>query len=747
MPDAKSRKARKPEKPARIDRVVLPVPGMHCASCVAKIEAALSGVRGVKAAAVHLPSRTAAAEYDPAQVTGEMLRRAVEAAGYRVPTVTRTFEEAAEWALSGEAAERGRLALRTAVGAVLWAGILLEGLLRLSPYTVWLLATPVQWWCGRHFHEGFVASLRRKRADMNTLVSLSTWSAWLFSTWAIFFPEMLPAGPRNHMLEAAAGLVVLVSLGRWLEALFKHRAGEALNRMLRRAPKTAIVLRGAPQAEHIVPLAEVQRGERILVRPGEQVGLDGTVEEGNSTVDESLLTGESMPVEKGRGSRVYGGTINKTGALVVFVTAIGSQMALARIIEAVRRSQATKAPVQRLVDRVAGAFVPAVLGLAVVSAIAWAVWGPDPRATRAVTAFVSILAVACPCALGLATPMAVVLGMGRAAESGIHLRNAESLEKVGRLDAVVFDKTGTLTEGRPEIVAIIPAPGVAEGELLRDAYTAESRSEHPFAEAVRRAARARGLEPKALQSFEALPGRGVHASAGGHQVLCGSPAWLAQHGVRLPDVVRDRAAGAQSILVVAVDGLFRGALVLADKLRPTALDAVYRLKQQGMQVVLASGDRAAAAHAIAEAVGISQVFAEVLPEDKLRIVKRLQEEGKRVAMVGEGFNDAPALSQADVGIALGSGADVAVEAADVTLLGHDLNHVETAIALSRRIRSIIRQNLVWAFLYNVLLLPVAAGALYPLTGKMLQPHYAGAAMALSSLSVVLNSMRLRRFGT
>lgn len=741
MPAAK--KAARGSSEPRLERVLLPIPGMHCASCVAKIEEALKGVIGVKGASAHLPSKTAAVEYDPTQATGDMLRRAVEALGYPVPKVSRSFDEAAAYSLEGERAERRKVEARLLVGAVLWVGILLEGPLRLSQYTVFILATPIQLWCARHFHEGLAASLRRRSLDMNFLVSLSSWAAYLFSTWAIFLPETLPPGSREHMFESAAGLVVLVSFGRWLEARFRERASDALSRMLRRAPKTVRLLKG--KSEHVVPLGEVQRGERILVRPGEQVGLDGTVEDGASTVDESLLTGEGMPVEKGPGSRVFGGSINKTGALVVVVTAVGSQMALARIIEAVRKSQASKAPVQRLVDRVAAAFVPAVLLLAVVSGLAWALWGEEPRVSRALTAFVSVLAVACPCALGLATPMAVVLGMGRAAESGIHLRNAESLEKAGRLDAVVFDKTGTLTEGKPFVVQVLPGEGVSEEELLRDAVTAESRSEHPFADAVRRAASAKGIEARAAQAFEALPGRGVMATAGSDKILCGSHAWLAQHGIRLPEEVREKAGAGRSILMVAANASYRGAIVLADKLRPTSLEAVYRLKQMGVEVVLASGDRAAAAHAVAEAVGIPTVYADVLPEDKLRIVKRLQEAGKRVAMVGEGFNDAPALSQADVGIALGSGTDVAVESADITLLHHDLLQVETAVALSRRIRSVIRQNLAWAFLYNVLLLPLAAGALYPLMGRMLEPHYAGAAMALSSLSVVLNSMRLRGF--
>ena len=710
-------------------RAVLSVPGMHCASCVARIEDALKGVIGVSSAEVHLPSRTAAVNYDPAQATAEMLRQAVQAAGFEVPAVSRSFEEAESRSQEGERLQRRRLEIRLVVGAALWLAIVLEKPLQLSPYTVWLLAAPIQFWCARHFHEGLLASLKRRSADMDALVSVSTWAAYLFSTCAVFLPERLPAGSRGHMLESLAGLIVLVTLGRVLEARFRKRSGEALTRMLRRAPKTVRVLRKG--VEQLVPLGEVAKGEKILVRPGEQIGLDGTVAEGLAAVDESLLTGESMPVEKEVGTRVYGGTLNKTGALVVVVTQLGSEMAVARIIEAVRRSQASKAPVQRMVDRVSSYFVPAVFLLAVASAVGWAAWGAEPRLARALTAFVSVLAVACPCALGLATPMAVVLGMGRAAESGIHLRNAESLEKTGRLDAVVFDKTGTLTEGRPEVARVVCAEGVSEQELLGAALTAEQRSEHPFAEAVQRLAARRGVAARSVQSFEAWPGRGVSARSGDDQILCGSPAWLAQHGIRLDDEVRVSAGSGNSILVVAVNGVYRGSFVLADRLRTNAIEAVFRLKQMGLDVVLASGDRSGAAHAVGEAVGIQKVYAEVLPEDKLRIVKRMQEEGKRVAMVGEGFNDAPALSQADVGIALGSGTDAAVESADVTLLTHDLMHVVTAIELSRRIRSIIRQNLAWAFLYNILLLPLAAGAFYPLTGRMLDPQWAGAAMATS----------------
>ncbi|MBI4386771.1 MAG: copper-translocating P-type ATPase [Elusimicrobia bacterium] len=725
-------------------RVILPVEGMHCASCVAKIEGALKGLAGVRAVSVHLPSKTAAVEYDPELARTDALRRAVESQGYRVPGIAATYQQAEELLYSADAREGAVLLRRVLVGAAVWLILLLERPLGLSEYSAWALATPLQFWAGWHFHKGFLAALRAGRADMNTLVSISTWSMYLFSAWNVIYPKNLMRASEMHMFESLAGLIVMVSLGRWLETRFRKRASSALRKLLRMAPKTVRALRGG--VETVVPLPDVTPGETIWVGPGEAVGLDGIVEEGASAVDESMLTGESIPVEKSPGAQVFGGTINKTGILVVRVTRTGSEMSLAKIIEAVRASVASKAPIQKAADKVAGHFVPVVILLAVASAIVWSWKGPAPQVFYALTAFVSVLSVACPCALGLATPMAVLIGTGRAAELGILLRNAEVLDKAGRLDVAILDKTGTLTEGRPSVVRLLPASGIGEEELLRWAMTAELRSEHPFAEALRARASAGGIAPEPVEAFEAFPGRGVAVMSRSRRIWAGSLSWLAERGIPAePEVVEALLRTAGSVLGVAVEEKFAGAVVLDDRVRDHAREAVVQLEKMGLEVILASGDRNAAVHRVAEAVGIERVYAEVLPQEKARIVRELQEGGKRVAMVGEGFNDAPALSQADVGVALATGTDIAAESSDITLMKPDLRHFVTALLLSRRIRRVIYENLAWAFAYNIVLLPVAAGALYPSFGILLKPHHAGAAMALSSISVVLNSMKLRKF--
>lgn len=730
-------------------KVVIPMEGMHCASCVAAVEGALASLPGVRSASVHLPSNTAAVEYDPSRLAPEAIEAAVEALGFRVLGLAANYGQA-EAMLSGVETRRSRaLGLRLLGGGVLWLVLIFERRLGISPYTAWLAGTMVQVVCAWHFHQGLAASWRRKIADMNTLVSLSTWAAYLYGSGVVFFPELLGTPADRHQLEGLAGLVTLVGLGRWLETFLRRRSNDAVGRLMRKAPKTVRALRVSPGGkveEVLLPLEEVEIGDRILVRPGEQVGSDGAVLEGGSVVDESLLTGESEPVEKAPGSKVYGGTLNKTGALVVRVQRLGSEMALARIIEAVRAGAASKAPAQKAADRVAGRFVPAVLAIAVIAAGLWLWKGPSPKGRHALTVFVSVLAVACPCALGLATPMALILGVGRAAESGIFLRNAEALEKAGRLDAVLFDKTGTLTLGRPAVTRVLPAPGIGPGTLLSAALAAEQRSEHPFAEAVRARAALEGLEPDPVDSFEALPGRGVRALSRRRGLLAGSVAWLREEGVPMePGFARSLDAESGALLAVASDGALLGALVLEDELRPGAREAVDRLKALGLEVVLASGDREPNVRRVAREAGIDRVHAELRPEDKARIVAELQASGRRVAMVGEGFNDAPALSRADLGIALAEGTDVAVEAADITLMRPDLGHIVTAIELSRRIRRVIWENLAWAFAYNVALIPVAAGALYPWLGVTLRPEAAGAAMALSSISVVLNSIKLRRW--
>ncbi|OGR96053.1 MAG: copper-translocating P-type ATPase [Elusimicrobia bacterium RBG_16_66_12] len=576
---------------------------------------------------------------------------------------------------------------------------------------------------------------------MDALVSISTWAAFFYSAYVVLLPETLPPAARQTQWDAVSGLIVFVTLGRWIEAKTRGKTNEAVVTLMRMAPKTARVLREGQ--ELTVPLAEVSVGETVRVRPGEQIGTDGEVVVGSSTVDEALLTGESLPVEKAPGSRVWGGTLNKNGALEVRVTRPGDESALSRIVEAVRESQSTKPKIQRSVDKVAAWFVPAVIALAVLTAASWLRWGPEPRFLFAMTSFVSVLACACPCALGLATPLAVVAGMGRAAEMGVFIRNAEILEDVGKLDVVLFDKTGTLTLGRPQVAGAIVLRGT-EDEMLSWAQACEERSEHPFAAAIRALAKERRAVSPNVESFEALPGRGVIVRSGSRTARVGSLPWLKEAGVTIPQDDATRFSEVGSLLGVAVDGDLLGAFRMENAVRPSARGAVAALKGMGLEVYLVSGDRNAAAYSVAEQVGIGTVFAEVRPEEKADIVRRFQAEGKKVAMIGEGFNDAPALAHADIGVALASGTDVAVESADLTLMNPDLTYLAKAIALSQRIRLVIRQNLAWAFAYNLLLIPVAAGALYPKWGVLLRPEYAGAAMALSSISVALNSLRLRR---
>ncbi len=724
-------------------RVVLPVRGMHCASCVTKVEGALTKLAGVSAVSVDLPSRTVAVDFTPSPGKLEVrtLRRAIEKAGYDVLGESETRTQAESMSLLAQQAEQRALMSRLQAAFVFSVPLMLAHTLNLSSYTALFLAVPVQVWGGWHFHQGLSRSLLRRRADMDALVSVSTWAAFLYSAYVVLFPETLPPAARVTQWDAVSGRILFVTFGRWLEARTRGKTNEAVAKLMRMAPKTARVVRDG--LESVVPLYEVEVGETVRVRPGEQVGTDGEVISGRSTIDETMLTGESLPVEKAAGSRVWGGTLNKNGALEIRVSAPGDESALARIVEAVRESQATKPKIQRYVDKISTWFVPAVFVLAALTAAFWMRWGPEPRFLLAMTCAVSVLASACPCALGLATPLAVVAGIGRAAEMGVFLRNAEILEEAGKLDVVLFDKTGTLTEGRPRAAGAITLVGT-EAEMLAWALACEERSEHPFAAAIVALAKERKVRAPKVDSFEAFPGRGVLVRAGARAVRAGSLPWLKEEGVKIPPDQAMRFSEFGSLLGVALDGVLLGAFQMEDALRPSAPAAVAALKDMGLEVYLVSGDRNAAAYRAAELCGIGTVFAEIRPEEKAGIVQRFQSEGKKVAMVGEGFNDAPALSHADVGVALATGTDVAIESADMTLLNPDLMTLVRAIKLSRRIRAVIRENLAWAFVYNLFLIPVAAGALYPWRGILLRPEYAGAAMALSSISVALNSLRLRR---
>ncbi|GAA0592386.1 heavy metal translocating P-type ATPase [Craurococcus roseus] len=615
-----------------------------------------------------------------------------------------------------------------------------------------LFGTPVVLWAGWPFFVRGWQSVANRSLNMFTLIALGTGVAWLFSVVATVAPGLFPPAFRGHdgsvavYFEAAAVIVVLVLLGQVLELRARERTGGAIRALLDLAPAMARRIE-ADGSEEEVPLAAVVVGDRLRVRPGDKVPLDGEVLEGGSNVDESMVTGEPVPVAKAPGSRVVGGTLNGQGAFVMRADRVGQDTVLARIVRMVAGAQRSRAPIQRLADRVAGWFVPAVVGIAALAFVAWSVWGPEPRLAYALVSAVTVLIIACPCALGLATPMSIMVGVGRGAQAGVLIKNAEALERLERIDTLVVDKTGTLTQGRPEVVAVVPAPaGFAEAEVLRLAAGLERPSQHPLAEAVVRAAEKRGLAVPAVEGFDAPAGRGVTGTVEGRRVAVGNARLMRELGVDAASVAADaerlRGEGATAFFV-AVDGRPAGIVAVADPVKGTTPAALAGLAEEGVRVVMLTGDNRTTAEAVAKRLGIAEVVAEVLPEDKQRVVERLKAEGRRVAMAGDGVNDAPALAAADVGIAMGTGTDVAIESAGVTLLGGDLTGIVRARRLSRAAMRNIRQNLFFAFAYNAAGVPVAAGVLYPFFGILLSPVIAAAAMALSSVSVVGNALRLR----
>ena len=614
-----------------------------------------------------------------------------------------------------------------------------------------LFGTPVVLWAGWPFFVRGWQSVMNRSLNMFTLIALGTGVAWLFSVVATVAPGLFPPAFRGHdgsvavYFEAAAVIVVLVLLGQMLELRARERTGGAIRALLDLAPAMARRIK-ADGSEEEVPLAAVVVGDRLRVRPGDKVPLDGEVLEGGSNVDESMVTGEPVPVQKAPGAKVVGGTLNGQGAFVMRADRVGQDTVLAQIVRMVAGAQRSRAPIQRLADQVAGWFVPAVVGIAALAFVAWAVWGPEPRLAYALVAAVTVLIIACPCALGLATPMSIMVGVGRGAQAGVLIKNAEALERLERIDTLVVDKTGTLTEGRPEVVAVVPAAGFVEAEVLCLAAGLERPSQHPLAEAVVRAVEKRGLAVPAVEGFDAPAGRGVTGAVEGRRVAVGNARLMAELGVEsaplAAEAERLRTEGA-TVFFVAVDGRPAGIVAVADPVKETTPAALAGLAEEGVRVVMLTGDNRTTAEAVAKRLGIAEVVAEVLPEDKQRVVERLKAEGRRVAMAGDGVNDAPALAAADVGIAMGTGTDVAIESAGVTLLGGDLTGIVRARRLSRAVMRNIRQNLFFAFAYNAAGVPVAAGALYPFFGVLLSPVIAAAAMALSSVSVVGNALRLR----
>lgn len=740
-----------------------PVEGVSCTACVARIEKVLSRKPGVVNAVVNFATRNATVSYMPSSVTPAELYAAVRDAGYTVPVEAQPEGVNASSELVDVARQRTEHELLTLTRALWLAGgigvfvvvvshLELFHITNLPPQPIgWLLfslATIVQFGPGWRFYAGAWGRLKHFSADMNTLIALGTTAAWGYSTVVLLFPGLfiMHAGENLlHLLyfDTSVVIITLIILGRYFEARARARTSDAIRNLMGLQPATARIIRdGVPMD---VAVAAVQPGDLVLVRPGEKVPVDGEIVEGRSTVDESMLTGESIPIEKGPGDTVIGATLNRMGAFTFRAQRVGRDTVLAQIIRLVAQAQGTKAPVQRLADRVAGVFVPIVLAIAVITLLVWLLI-PGGSLTAAMLHFVAVLIIACPCALGLATPTAIMVGAGRAAEMGILIKGGDVLERAQALTVVVLDKTGTITRGKPVVMAISALHG-DENALLALAAAAEAGSEHPLGEAVVRAARERGLRLPSATAFEAIPGRGIAARVGEQAVLLGNEAFLRERSVvveSLADVAHGMTNAGQTPLYIAADNQPLGIIAVADPIRPGATSVVQRFHALGLRTVLLTGDHRRVADAVGREVGIDEVIAEVLPQNKAAEVARLQQEGAIVAMIGDGINDAPALAQADIGIAVGSGTDVALEASDITLIGDDLYGVVTGIDLSRHTLQIIRQNLFWAFGYNVLGIPVAAGALAPL-GFELSPIIAAAAMAFSSVFVVSNSLRLKGY--
>jgi len=740
---------------------IFPVSGMTCASCVARVEEALSKVPGVISASVNLASEKVTVEYLEGTELAEM-KRAVEDAGYELGAEAQTLEDVTT------AARREIRALRNRfiVAAILASIIMVLGFVPSfagKPYLLWALATPVQFWAGWRFYQGAWGALKHKTSDMNTLIAVGTSVAYFYSFIAVVFPGLFPGDMLEPHLyfDTSAMIIALVLLGRFLEARARGQTSEAIKKLIGMQPRTALVIREGEQRE--IPVEDVRVGDVILVRPGERVPVDGIVRLGYSSVDESMITGESIPVEKKVGDEVIGATINKTGSFQFQATRVGKETTLSRIVRMVEEAQGSKAPIQRLADVIASYFVPTVIGIAIVTFVVWYFAGPPPALTFALLNFVAVLVIACPCALGLATPTAITVGTGKGAEHGILIRNGETLERAHQINTVLLDKTGTLTRGEPMVTDVVAAPFSSPEEVLRLAASAEHSSEHPLGEAVVRAAREKKLELSPSSDFNAVLGQGVEASVEGKRLFLGNFRLMKERGLSLNGLenkATELLEGGKTVMFLGWDRQVAGIIALADTLKPGAREAVQMLRKMGIETAMLTGDNRRTAEAIAREAGINRVLAEVLPDRKAEEVKKLQKEGKVVAMVGDGINDAPALAQADIGIAIGTGTDVAMETGDITLITGDLMGVVTAISLSKRTMRTIKQNLFWAFAYNTALIPVAAGVLYLAFGKtgvpsglhfilgdygFLNPMLAAAAMAASSVTVVSNSLRLRRF--
>lgn len=742
-----------------ISKIVLPVKGMSCASCVANVQEALSSLPGVVSASVNFATEKATVEYFPAQAGIRDFRKVIRDAGYELVEADKGEDIVEKEQREREAAYLG-LKRKVITGAILtvpifllmqWNTLGLSNLIVLHQQTNFLLqliiATPVQFWIGRHFYTGAVAAARHRTTNMNTLIAVGTSAAYLYSVVATFFPSVFEIkGYEAHVyFDTSATIIVLILLGRLFEARAKGQTSEAIKKLIGLQAKTARVIRNEKEMD--IPVEEVEIGDIIIVRPGEKVPVDGVVADGYSSVDESMVTGESMPVEKNAGDSIIGATINKTGSFRFKATKVGRDTMLAHIIEMVQSAQGSKPPIARMADIIASYFVPAVMGIASLTFLVWFFFGPSPAFTYAVLNFIAVLIIACPCSLGLATPTSIMVGTGKGAENGVLIRSGEALETAHKISTIVFDKTGTLTKGMPEVTDIV-ASDISQNEVLFYASSAEKGSEHPLGESIIKKAKEAGIEIASAEQFSAVPGHGIKAVINGRQVMLGNEKLMKDEGVST-EILQQQAVvfseQGKTPMFVSVDKKIAGIIAVADMLKEDSVNAVKALHNLGIEVVMMTGDNKRTGEAIARQAGIERVLAEVLPEEKANEVKKLQATGRTVAMVGDGINDAPALAQADIGIAIGTGTDVAMETSDITLIGGNIRGVVTAIALSKATMRNIKQNLFWAFAYNVVLIPVAAGALFPSFGILLNPMFAAAAMGFSSVTVVTNALRLRRF--
>ena len=794
---------------AETERITLPVEGMTCAACQANVQRALTNAPGVKQASVNLMTHEATIHYDPSLASPHSLVEAVNATGYqsRMPAADAVAGSDDEERERAHAREYSILLRKSLVSLALGAAAMIVSMPLMggaSPHAAhggdplirWsmrvldpplrsafpplyaanadvlrfalLVATiAVMAWAGRHFYTRAWAAFRHRTADMNTLIAVGTGAAFVYSLVATLAPSLLESGgaQADVYYEAIMLILALVLLGNAMEARAKRQTTRALREMARLQPSTARVRRGAVETD--VPISEVRTGDRIIVRPGERFPVDGVVASGNGAVDESMLTGESLPVEKHPGDRVIGATVNIAGAFEIDATAVGAASVLAQIVRLMREAQGSQAPIQRLADRISAVFVPVVISIAIATFAVWWIVPDEPSLVRAMTAAVAVLIIACPCAMGLAVPTAVMVASGRGAAAGVLIKGGEPLERLSQIDTVVLDKTGTLTEGKPRVTDFFvveggtsvpplarsggalapPAPQTEIVSILDYVLAVERLSEHPLANAIVEFAIGKSASPHRAEGFVAIAGRGARATVDGVPVVIGTETLLTAERVDvvpLQSIAKAWAETAQTPVLVAIDGRAVAAFAIADTLRTNARDVVAALKATGARVVMLTGDRRQTAEAIARQAGIDEVIAEVLPDGKAAAIKQLQASGRRVAMVGDGLNDAPALAQADVGVAMASGTDIAAEAADVTLMRSDLTGLEAALTLARRTMATMKQNLFWAFVYNVIGIPIAAGALYPALGLLLNPVIASAAMAFSSVSVVTNSLRLRR---